>query len=61
MDIATNNSCFCFIDSKPVQVASFHRHSIFRDIGSMAALAIVMLIWLLAMVRKHITIEDTSP
>lgn len=49
-----------FLDSNTIQVTSFHMHSIFRDIGSMAAIAIVMLIWLLAMAGKHITIQDTS-
>jgi hypothetical protein len=49
-----------FMDSNTVQVTSFHMHSIFRDIGSMAALTIVMLIWLLALAGKHITIQDTS-
>ncbi len=50
-----------FVDVETLEVTSFHAHSIFRDIASITALSIIVLIWLIAMARKRITIEVPHP
>ena len=49
-----------FSDNKTVHVSSFHIHSPLRDANSKIALAGVLLIWLMALVKKKITVEKKS-
>ncbi len=49
-----------FSNDNTVHVSSFHIHSPLRDTSSKIALAGVMLIWLMALVKKKITVEKNN-
>lgn len=49
-----------FIDQHTIHVSAFHVHSPMRDISSIAALAGVMTVWLVALVKKRITVRQTA-
>jgi hypothetical protein len=49
-----------FSDNNTVHVSSFHIHSPLRDASSKIALAGVLLIWLMALMKKKITVEKNK-
>ncbi|MDW7773497.1 MAG: hypothetical protein SCH71_11470 [Desulfobulbaceae bacterium] len=48
-----------FLDEKNIRVTAFHVHGSSRDLASIAGLAGVMLVWILAMAGKNVTFENT--
>jgi hypothetical protein len=48
-----------FIDSHTIHISGFHVHSPLRDVSSIAALAGVLFIWLVALVKKRSTLRQT--
>ncbi|MDD3619046.1 MAG: hypothetical protein RBR09_09085 [Desulfobulbaceae bacterium] len=49
-----------FIDQHTIHISAYHVHSPLRDISSVAALAGVMTVWVVALVKKRITFRQTA-
>ena len=49
-----------FSDSKTIHVSDLHVHTTRRDLNSKVALAGILLLWLIAIVRKRITFQPHS-
>jgi hypothetical protein len=50
-----------FSDSKTIHVSELHVHTAPRDLSAKVALAGILLLWLIAIVRKRITFQQHSP